>query len=121
MAYLFMVVGISAVNALLPMSNCVQWIIFANVILVVLTFIMEKVFFSKKLSHRTIMFNNTDLLKPSKYQLLLKELIELTELNIIRFEIGKVDYIKNHAQIRIYFAGEGNGSIGDSENGNDDD
>jgi len=121
MAYLFMVVGISAVNALLPMSNCVQWIIFANVILVVLTFIMEKVFFSKKLSHRTIMFNNTDLLKPSKYQLLLKELIELTELNIIRFEIGKVDYVKNHAQIRIYFAGEGNGSIGDSENGNDDD
>jgi hypothetical protein len=121
MAYLFMVVGISAVNALLPMSNCVQWIIFANIFLVVLTFIMEKAFFSKKLSHRTIMFNNTDLLKPSKHQLLLQELKGLTELNIVRFEIGKVDYTKNHAQIRLFFTGEGNGNFNEGENGNDDD
>lgn len=121
MAYLFMVVGISAVNALLPMDNCLQWILFANVILVAITFIMEKLYFSKKLSQRTITFNNTDLLKPSKHPLLLQELKVLTELNITRFEIGKVDYIKNQAQIRIFFAGEGNGSFNEAENVNDDD
>jgi len=121
MAYLFMVVGISAVNALLPLSNCVQWIIFANVILVAMTFIMEKLFFMNKLSRRTITFNNTDLLKPSRHQMLLQELTALTELNITRFEIGKVDYIKNHAQIRIYYTGEGDRSFNDGENGNNDD
>jgi len=121
MAYLFMVVGISAVNALLPMSNCLQWIVFANIILIVLTFIMERVFFNKKLSSRTITFNNPDLLKPSRHQLLLQELKELTELNIIRVEIGKVDYIKKQAQIRIYFTEEGNRSFNDVESGNDDD
>jgi hypothetical protein len=121
MAYLFMAVGISAVNALLPMSHCLQWLIFANVILVGMTFIMERVYFSKKLSRRTISFSNTDLLKPSKYSLLLQELKELTELNIIRFEIGKVDYIKKQAQIRIYFTGNDNGSFNDEETVSDDD
>jgi hypothetical protein len=121
MAYLFMAVGISAVNALLPMNHCLQWIIFANVVLVGMIFILERVYFSKKLTRRTITFNNTDLLKPSKHALLIQELKELTELNIIRFEIGKVDYIKKQAQIRIYFTGEGNGSYNDEETVNDDD
>jgi hypothetical protein len=121
MAYLFMAVGISAVNALLPMSHCLQWIFFANGVLVGMIFIMERVYFSKKLSRRTITFNNTDLLKPSKHTLLIQELKELTELNIIRFEIGKVDYIKKQAQIRIYFTGEANGSFNDEETVNDDD
>jgi hypothetical protein len=121
MAYLFMVVGISAVNALLQISRCVQWIVFANCILIIMTLIMERAFFSNKLSRRTITYNNPDLLKPSKHQLLLQELKDLTELNIVRFEIGKVDYVKKHAQIRIYFTGEGNGSFNDNENESDDD
>jgi hypothetical protein len=121
MAYLFMVVGISAINALLQLSNCVQWIIFANLFLVLLILVMEKVFFSKKLNRRTITFNKTDLLKPSRHQLLLQELKALTELNIVRFEIGKVDYIKNQAQLRIYFTGEGNEGYQETEIGNDDD
>jgi hypothetical protein len=121
MAYLFMVVGISAINALLELSNCVQWIIFANLFLVLLIFVMEKVFFSKKLNRRTITFNKTDLLKPSRHQVLLQELRALTELNIVRFEIGKVDYIKNQAQLRIYFTGDGNEAYQETEIGNDDD
>jgi predicted membrane channel-forming protein YqfA (hemolysin III family) len=121
MAYLFMVVGISAVNALLQLSQCFQWIVFANMVLVSMTFILEKVFFSNKLTRRTITFNNPDLLKPSKHQLLLQELRSLTELDIVRFEIGKVDYIKGQAQIRIFFRGDGNSSFNENENGNDDD
>ena len=121
MAYLFMVVGISAINALLPLCQCLLWVIFANLFLVGLTYTMEKAYFSKKLSRRTITFNNTELLKPSKQEILMQELKALTELNIMRFEIGKVDYIKNQAQIRIFFAGEGNGSFNEGENNNDDD
>jgi lysylphosphatidylglycerol synthetase-like protein (DUF2156 family) len=121
MAYLFMVVGISAVNALLPIGRCLQWIVFANIILIVMTFLLEKTFFSHRLSSRTITFNNTDLLKPSKHELLLQELKDLTELAIVRFEIGRVDYVKQNARIRIFFAGNGNGNFNDNANNNDDD
>jgi len=121
MAYLFMVVGISAINALLPICQCLLWVLFANLFLVGLTYTMEKAYFSKRLSRRTITFNNTELLKPSKQEILMQELKALTELNIMRFEIGKVDYIKNQAQIRIFFTGEGNGSFSEGENNIDDD
>jgi predicted membrane channel-forming protein YqfA (hemolysin III family) len=121
MAYLFMVVGISAINALLQLDKCLPWVIFANIILILVTYIMEKAFFSNKLSRRTIAFSNTELLKPSNHPRLLQELRALTELNIIRFEIGKVDYIKNNAQIRIFFTDGGNGSYNDEEPGTNDD
>jgi predicted membrane channel-forming protein YqfA (hemolysin III family) len=121
MAYLFMVVGISAINALLEMNRCLQWTVFANIMLVAITFAMEKLFFSKRLSRRSITFNNTDLLKPSKHILLMQELKTLTELDIVRFEIGRVDYNKKQAQIRIYFRGAGNTNLNESNTGNDDD
>jgi hypothetical protein len=116
MAYLFMVVGISAVNALLQLDYCFQWIIATNVILVALTYAMEKIFFSKQLSCRTIVYSDTDLLKPSKRHLLLQELKNLTELNIISLKIGKVDYPRKQAQIRIYFTGEDMDNNRESEN-----
>lgn len=121
MAYLFMVVGISAINALLPICRCLLWVVFANLFLVGLTYVMEKVFFSKRLSRRTITYNSTELLKPSKHELLLQELKTLTELNIIRFQIGKVDYVKGQAQIRLFFTGDGNGGFNEADNSNDDD
>jgi hypothetical protein len=82
---------------------------------------MEKYFFGKKLSRRTITYSNTELLKPSKQPLLIQELKTLTELDIVRLEIGKVDYSKGLAQIRIFFTGSGNGNFNESENSNDDD
>jgi len=121
MAYLFMIVGVSAVNALLKMSECLQWIVFANVLLIGLTFLLEKVFFSKQLSKRTITFNDTDLLRPSQHATLLNRLKELTELNIVRFEIGKVDYNKKQAQLRIFYTGASGEGFDDSPINNDDD
>jgi len=121
MAYLFMVVGISAVNALLEIGLCYQWVILSNSILLGMALIMEQAYFSKRLSVRSITYQNTDMLKPGQQPLLLQELKDLTGLDIIRFEIGKVDYVKKNAQIRIYFTGEGTGKPSEGETGNDDD
>jgi hypothetical protein len=120
MAYLFMIVGVSAVNALLKMSDCLHWIVFANVLLIGITFLLEKVFFSNQLSKRTITFNEPDLLRPSQHAILMNRLREITELNIVRFEVGKVDYNKNQAQLRIFFTGGAAESFDDSMNNDDD-
>lgn len=121
MAYLFMIVGISAVNALLKITDCIQWIVFANLLLIVTTWLLEKTFFSNRLSQRTITFSDTAMLKPSQHTMLLARLKELTELNIIRFEIGKTDYIKNNAQIKIFFKGDESTGFGSTDDNNDDD
>lgn len=121
MAYLFMIVGVSAVNALLKMTDCIHWVIFANLLIITITWLLEKTFFSNRLSQRTITFSDTTFLKPSKHAMLLAQLKELTELNIVRFEIGKTDYIKNNAQIKIFFKGEGSTEFGSTNDTNDDD
>lgn len=121
MAYLFMAVGISAINAILQPDECLPWILFANVFLVLLAFLMEQIFFRNKLNRRTISYSNTDLLKPSRYSQLMQELRDLTELEIVRFEIGKVDYIKKHAQIRIFYKGNAAETFNEEPSGNDDD
>jgi septin family protein len=121
MAYLFMIVGVSAVNALLRMTECLHWIAFANILVIGLTYLLEKVFFSNQLSKRTIMFNDTALLRPSQHVALMNRLKELTELNIVKFEVGKVDYNKNQAQLRIFFTGGFAEGFDDSQNTNDDD
>ncbi len=105
MAYLFMIVGVSAVNALLKMTECILWIAFANLLVIALTYLLEKVFFGERLSSRIILFNDTSLLRPSQHNALINKLIELTELNIVKFEIGKVDYNKNQAHLRIFYKG----------------
>lgn len=122
MSYLFMVVGISAINALLPASECLQWIIFCNILLIVVTLLLETTFFSQPLSSRSIIFSNTDLLLPTRHDELITELHALTGLDVIRFEIGKVDYIKKHAQLKIYYRGiTGERSFQTETNNNNDD
>jgi hypothetical protein len=120
MAYLFMVVGISAVNALLPISSCFQWILISNCLMILMTLILEISFFNQPLASRTITFENTELLKPSRQQNLIQELKSLTGLDIIKFEIVKADYIKKHAQIKIFFPGM-SGERGEVTKGNDED
>lgn len=120
MAYLFMTVGVSAVNALLQLNQCLPWIILINLLLIGLTFLLERMFFNDKVSRRNITYNKTDLLRPSRYDALLEDLKALTELNIVRFEIGKVDYVKNIAQLRIYFRGGAGENIEESESRSDD-
>jgi hypothetical protein len=67
------------------------------------------------------MFNDTALLRPSQHALLMNRLKELTELNIVKFEVGKVDYNKNQAQLRIFFTGGFAEGYDESQNTNDDD
>jgi hypothetical protein len=123
MAYLFLVVGLSAMNALLPASECLQWLIFCNSLLILVTLLMETAFFRHSLSCRTITFSNTDLLKPNMHDQLIKELNEMTGLDILRLEISKVDYVRKNARIKIYFRGdrcESSNQGNDASNGDDD-
>jgi len=121
MAYLFMIVGISAINALLRVDECLQWIVMVNLVVIGLTWLLERLYFANRLAGRTITFGNTELLKPDRHARLLMELKDLTGLDVVRFEIGKVDYVKKLARIRIYFPDRTHTSFSDTEPERSDD
>lgn len=103
MTYLFAVVGISAINGLMHLENGVFFLLLPNICIIIAVYSMEKTWFTRRVSYRTILYTNINLIKPGHQEELLKDLKEMTQLDIIRFEIGKVDYKKGNAEIRIYY------------------
>lgn len=103
MAYLFAVIGLSAINGLIHLENGIFFLLLPNICIVLVVYGMEKSWFTRKISSRSVQYTRIELIKPGNYQLLLDDLKEMTELDIIRAEINKVDYNKGNADITIYY------------------
>ena len=103
MTYLFLVIGISVVNALGMNNISVIEIITINVCTVILTFILERLWLMKHETRKTITYERIDLIVPEKYELMKADLEKRTGLNINRVEVGKIDFLNDTALIRIYY------------------
>ena len=54
-------------------------------------------------SRKTVIYEKIDLIKSKNYNLLIKDLEERTGLKINRIEIGRIDFLRDSARIRIYY------------------
>ncbi len=114
MTYLFMVIGLSVINALAKKGVSIAEILFANLVCVAITYGLEKIWFIRHESVKLIVYEKIDLIKPDKHNELKADLEERTGLVISRFEIGKIDFLRDTAQIRVhYFEDEQNGNFMD--------
>ena len=103
MTYLFLVIGISVVNALANKKISHAELVFANLLLVFVTFGMERIWLLRHESRRNIIYEKIELIKPENKEALLEDLKERTGLNIVRYEIRRIDFLKDIANIRIFY------------------
>jgi len=103
MTYLFLVIGITVVNALANRKVSYAELLLTNVAVLVLTYLLEKVFLLKHETKREIIYENVELIKPQNRTALIQDLEKRTGLKINRVEIGRVDYLRDSARIFIYF------------------
>ena len=103
MTYLFLVIGVSVVNALANKKISYAELLFANLIIVFVTFGMERLWLLKHESRKMILYEKIDLIVPDKKELLLKDLKDRTGLEIIRYEIKKIDLMRDVANICVYY------------------
>lgn len=104
MTYLFLVIGVSIINALADAKTSVAEVLFTNFVIVAITFCMEKIWLLKHELSKTIIYEKIDLIKPEKHQELMDDLKMRTGINNIkRIEIGKIDFLKDTCTIQIYF------------------
>lgn len=103
MTYLFIVIGISVINALFNHKIQVFELLFSNFIIVLLTFCMEKIKVLKHESSKIILYEKIDLIKPQNSALLIEDLKQRTGINITRFEVGRIDFMRDTALIKIYY------------------
>ncbi len=103
MTYLFMIIGISVVNALASNELSISEVGVINVSVVLLTFILENLWLMKHETRKTINYERIDLITPDKYDEMKADLEKRTGLAINRVEIGKIDFLNDTAQIRIFY------------------
>ncbi len=124
MTYLFLVIGLSVINALSNAKVSYAELIFTNLALIFVTYLLEKVFLLRHESKKVINYENVELIKPERREDLKRDLEERTGLVINRLEVGRVDYLRDSARVIIYYFEDENWvSLGDADqqNGNDDD
>lgn len=103
MTYLFIVIGISIINALANKKISYAELLLANGAIYLITYLLEKQTFLKHESAKNIRYERIDLIKPENMDAMKKDLEERTGLKINRIEIGNIDFSRDIAKIRIYY------------------
>lgn len=104
MTYLFLVIGISVINALASTKTSVADLLFTNLAVIGITYFIEKVWLSTREYSKMIIYEKIDLIKPERHEELMKDLRERTGIaSINRFEISKIDLQKDICFIKIYY------------------
>ncbi|NOQ74319.1 MAG: DUF4956 domain-containing protein [Crocinitomix sp.] len=102
MTYLFLVIGLSVVNALSGNLSVIE-MVFINGIVWLIVYLMENWLLQSNEDDKTIIYEKIENIKPARYTELVADLEERTGMSIIRAEVGKVDFLKDTAEIKIYF------------------
>lgn len=103
MTYLFIVIGLSVVNALASDKISMTELGITNFFILGMTYCLEFVWLLKHETRKTILFENIKLVDISKGDELKAELERRTGLVINRVEIGKINFLDDTAQIRIFY------------------
>jgi hypothetical protein len=103
MTYLFVIIGLTAINALTNKKVSYSELLFTNIMIICIIFCLEKVWFLKHESCKLITYEKIELIKPEKRNELLADLKDRTGLNINRIEIGKINFLRDTAQLSVYY------------------
>ncbi|HEX8516141.1 MAG TPA: DUF4956 domain-containing protein [Bacteroidia bacterium] len=101
MTYLFLVIAMGLITALSKGSWLELSLI--NAIILVFTFVLESQAIMKKEVSKNIQYENIEMIKPEFRQQLMADLEGRMGLKINRISIGKVDFLKDTAIVRIYY------------------
>lgn len=103
MTYLFLVIGISVINALSGDNISYAELFFSNIAIIGASWLLERVFLLEHEASKTIVYERIELIKPENLPMLLKDLEERTGLKINRVEVGEINFLRDTAIVKIYY------------------
>ncbi|MGQ1785844.1 MULTISPECIES: DUF4956 domain-containing protein [unclassified Saccharicrinis] len=103
MTYLFIVIGISVINALANKKVSYSELIITNFVIVFGLWVLEKRLMLKQEGSVRLIYEKIENIHALNSDVLLQDLKERTGINIKRYEIQKIDFLKDVAEIILYF------------------
>ena len=107
MTYLFIVITIGVINALSANQVVFIELLFANLTIVLLTFLLERDWVNNLpdngLSIKTVVYNDMEMIKPENHQALMDDLSQKTGLSIVSCKIGRLNFVENRVNVKLYY------------------
>lgn len=104
MTYLFLLIAVAVINAVALDEFIFPEVVIANLVFVMLSYVMEKLWMNKGEHRKTIVYEKIELLSPEKREALFADLNKRTGLVIHKVEIGQIDFLKDTAILTVYFS-----------------
>lgn len=114
MTYLFVIIGISIVNGFGMAASSYVALLATNILVILATWAMETGIGNRTRNTQAtkmILYEKIDLIKPDRYDDLLADLRQRTGLDIVKAEVGYINFLKDTAYIKVFYHptnGEGN-------------
>lgn len=103
MTYLFVIIAVSVINALSKDYIGFVELILVNLLLVGALWALEKVLMLRQEDSLLVTYENIENLHKNKETELIKDLEQRTGIAIKRYKIDKIDFLRDVAQIVIFF------------------
>ena len=103
MTYLFVIMALPVANAVLIGQE--QWaaLLAASLMLVLVLFAVEKGWGFQYEVGKTVTYEKIELIRPERRPQLLADLQQRTGLPVKRLEIGRIDFLRDTAEISVYY------------------
>lgn len=101
MTYLFMSITIGLICSI--HSGSILELLIISAIIILGAFLIEGHVFVKPEFTKVVEYENIELIKPDRYEDLLKDLENRTGLNIHKVEIKRLDFLRDTAVIKVYY------------------
>ncbi len=102
MTYLFIAIAVGFINALSGTTISIHLILFINITLVVLTYLLEIYWQHNALVIRSVEYEIIENIKPENHEELLLDLQDRVGMPILKFEIERINFLRDTVRISIY-------------------
>lgn len=107
MTYLFIIIAVSVINALSKDYLGYIELTCVNLLLVIALWALEKILMLRRESSLMIVYEKIENMHQDKEAEMIKDLEARSGVKIIRYQIDKIDYLRDIACITIYFNNNG--------------
>ena len=108
MTFLFVLIGVSIINALSNHKVSYAELIFSNVLLIFFCWLFDSGIIKKHSSSKIIMYDNMKLIHAGMEAELKKDLETRLGIDIIKIEVGTIDLLKDSAMLNVSYRARSN-------------
>lgn len=103
MTYLFIIIGISVVNALSNKKVSYTELMFTNGAIIFGLWILESRLMLRQEGSVKLIYEKIENINAGNEDVLIRDLIDRTGIDITRYEISKIDFLRDAAEITLFY------------------